>query len=231
MAAGMRATAMEADMHAAMGMPQMGSWGLTELTLLFVMWAVMMIGMMLPSAAPIILLVAATYRRRGPDARPAAAAFLGGYVLAWTAFSGGAATLQLLLHRAALLSDGMVAKSTWLGSGILIAAGLYQWLPIKTACLRHCRSPMGFITAEWREGVGGALRMGLRHGIFCLGCCGALMTLLFAAGVMNLLWVAAIAVFVLIEKVAPHGDRVGRVAGAVLAAWGILVFITGMRPA
>jgi predicted metal-binding membrane protein len=228
MAAMMNAMAMEADMHASMGMPQMHEWGLEELAGLFVMWAVMMIAMMLPSAAPVILLVARIYRRRGPAGRPATAGFAAGYILVWTAFSAAAAVAQLLLHRAALLSPTMASSSALLGGAILLAAGVYQWLPIKYACLSHCRSPLGFLTTEWREGVRGAVVMGMRHGLFCLGCCWALMALLFVAGVMNLLWIAAIAAFVLIEKLAPQGQRISQLAGVLLAAWGVFVLSRGL---
>lgn len=220
MAVMMNSAATEADMHIAMGMTDMRAWGAADLMMLFLMWTIMMIGMMLPSAAPVMLLVVGTYRRRGDRSRALTVPFIGGYLLAWTAFSAVAALTQLVLHRTALLSASMVSTSAALGGAILLAAGVYQWLPLKTACLTHCRSPLGFITREWREGVSGALVMGLRHGLFCVGCCWALMAVLFAAGVMNVLWVAAIAIFVLIEKVAPHGPWVGRIAGVALIVWG-----------
>ncbi len=221
MADGMRAAATEADMHAAMGMTDMAAWGTADVVALFLMWAVMMAGMMLPSAAPMILLVVGTHRRRGGrHARMATAAFAAGYLLAWTGFSLAAALAQAALHAAALMSSAMASQSTVLAGAIFLAAGAYQWLPLKHACLTRCRSPLQFLTEEWREGVPGMLRLGLRHGLFCLGCCWMLMTLLFAAGVMNLLWVAAIGAFVLLEKVVPHGPLVGRVAGVLLVAWG-----------
>ena len=220
MAATMNAAAADKAMHAAMGMPEMAAWGAAEFVMLFLMWTVMMIAMMLPSAAPIILLVLGTYRRRSDHASFHTLAFASGYLIAWTAFSAAAALGQLFLHRAALLSPAMAANSAVVGGGVLIAAGAYQWLPLKTACLTHCRSPLAFLTEYWREGAAGALAMGGRHGLYCVGCCWALMLLLFVAGVMNLLWVAAIAIFVLIEKVTPHGVRVGRVGGTLLVTWG-----------
>jgi predicted metal-binding membrane protein len=222
--AGMRSMLSQAEMHAAMGMAEMQSWP-HELVALFAMWAVMMVGMMLPSAAPLILLILGVYRRRDDrHTRLNSVLFVSGYLLAWTLFSLAAASGQIALHRAALLSVAMVAKSGMLSAAILILAGAYQLLPIKNACLAHCRSPLSFLTEHWREGPAGALRMGLLHGLFCVGCCWALMALLFVAGVMNLLWVAAIAMLVLIEKLWRQGLLVGRVAGILLIAWGAYQF-------
>lgn len=155
MAAMMNASAADKAMHAAMGMPEMASWGAAEFVMLFLMWAVMMVAMMLPSAAPIILLVVGTYRRRGDRSRVLTVAFGSGYLVAWTAFSAAAALTQLMLHRAALLSSTMASDSAIIGGGILVFAGAYQWLPLKAACLTHCRSPLAFslaIGARAREG-------------------------------------------------------------------------------
>jgi predicted metal-binding membrane protein len=225
MAAEMAAMGVEAERHAAMGMtmPDMGTWGAADFVWLLAMWAVMMAAMMLPSAAPVILLVVGTYRRRGDRARWLAAAFAGGYLGAWTAFSAVAALAQIVLHRTALVSPEMASRSTWLAGGILITAGVYQWLPLKNACLIHCRSPLHFLSHEWRDGPGGAFMMGLRHGSFCVGCCWAAMALLFVVGVMNLLWVAIIAAFVLLEKLAAQGPLVGRGVGLLCVAWGVVV--------
>ena len=221
--AGMRSMLGEAEMHAAMGMPEVQSWA-RDLFALFVMWAVMMVGMMLPSAAPLILLVLGVYRRRGDrHTRLNSLLFVGGYFLVWAMFSLVAAASQIVLHRAALLSTDMAARSKVLTAAILIIVGVYQWLPIKNTCLAHCRSPLDFLSRHWREGLKGAVRMGFFHGLFCVGCCWALMTLLFVAGVMNLLWVAAIAVFVLVEKLSRQGPLFGRVAGALLITWGAYV--------
>ena len=228
MAADMGAMSSGAGMPATMGMPEMRRWGAADLAWLFLMWTVMMVAMMLPSAAPLMLLVVGVYRRRGTDARWLTAAFTGGYIAAWTAFSLVAALAQVLLHHMALLSPAMASRSALLGGVILIAAGVYQWLPIKNACLVHCRSPLHFLTHKWREGSGGAIKMGFQHGLFCVGCCWAVMALLFVAGVMNLLWVAAIAAFVLVEKLAPQGLLVGRVAGVACVAWGVYVLSQGV---
>ena len=226
MAAGMRAAASEADMHAAMGMTEMAAWSTADVVALFLMWTVMMAGMMLPSAAPVILLVIGTYRRRGGrHARTATAAFAGGYLAAWTGFSLVAALAQAALHAAALMSSGMATRSSLLTGAIFLGAGAYQWAPLKRACLTRCRSPLQFLSEEWREGLAGAFRLGLRHGLFCVGCCWGLMALLFAAGVMNLLWVAAIGAFVLAEKVLPRGPLIGRLAGIASLAWGTYLLI------
>jgi predicted metal-binding membrane protein len=187
------------------------------------MWTVMMIAMMLPSAAPTILLFAVISRRRRVEGRPAVpvTVFTFGYLLVWTLYAAVAAGAQWELHRRALLSPAMAAASPLLGGGLLVAAGLYQWMPLKGACLSQCRSPLGFFAAEWREGARGALTMGMRHGAFCVGCCWLLMALLFVSGVMNVLWVAVIAGFVLVEKLVPAGRTLGRVAGLALVAWGV----------
>jgi len=219
-----------AGMDAAMpgvSMPGMHPWAALDLLLLFLMWATMMVAMMLPSAAPMILLVATIHRRRRERASPAAptAVFAAGYLVVWIGFSAAAALTQVVLHRAALLSPGMASTSPIFGGVVLIAAGAYQWLPAKSACLSRCRSPLGFLGSEWREGSAGAVVMGLRHGLFCLGCCWALMALLFVAGVMNLLWVAAIAGLVLVEKVTRAGPWVGKLAGLVLVAWGAWMLV------
>jgi predicted metal-binding membrane protein len=148
-----------------------------------------------------------------------------GYVLVWSGFAAAAAVSQWGLNMAALLSPMMVSVNPFLGGGLLIAAGLFQWSPIKYVCLNHCRTPLGFIMTEWREGPKGALTMGLRHGVFCLGCCWVLMSLLFVLGVMNLLWIAVLAGFVLIEKVAPAGRWISRISGLFLLAWGALLML------
>ena len=228
-AAGMRAMAMDARMHAAMGMADMRSWGLADAFGLFVMWAVRMVGMMLPSAAPMILLSLTVYRRRGGrHARISSFAFVIGYLVVWTMFSAAAAAAQTALHRAAVLTPEMASGSAVLAGVILLVAGVYQWLPIKNTCLTYCQSPLGFLTRFWREGVGGAFGMGVRHGFFCVGCCGALMALLFVVGVMNLVWVATIAAFVLLEKLVSRGPYLRRAAGGLLVAWGTYVLIRPM---
>jgi predicted metal-binding membrane protein len=220
-------TAATMSAHAGMSMPPARPWDLGETVGLALMWIVMMIAMMIPSVAPVILLFAVVTRRRRAQGVPATpvSVFTLGYLLAWTGYAILAALGQSALHSAGLLSPAMASASPLLGGAILLLAGLYQWLPIKGACLSHCRSPLGFFSTEWREGVAGALRMGFRHGSYCVGCCWALMALLFVAGVMNLVWVAAIAVFVLTEKVVPNGKLLSRVTGAALAAWGLWMLV------
>ena len=215
--------------HAAMAMPMSGGPDVPALAWLAPMWIVMMIAMMLPSAAPTILLFASIARRRRAQGTPTASAavFTLGYVLVWSAYATVAAAVQWKLHELALLSPSMVSASRWLGGGLLVAAGVYQWLPVKDACLTNCRSPLGFLSSEWREGARGALIMGIRHGRVCVGCCALIMALLFVAGVMNLLWVAAIAIFVLVEKVGPGGRTLGRAVGGVMVLWGIWVIAAG----
>jgi predicted metal-binding membrane protein len=209
----------------AMAMPHMQAWGAPEVLLTWVMWAVMMVAMMTPSAAPMILIFATINRRRRAQQGPfvPTMVFWVGYLLVWSGFSALATLAQWGLHAAALLSPGLVNASPMVGGLLLLVAGIFQWTPLKSTCLTQCRSPLGFLTREWREGARGAFPMGLRHGSYCVGCCWVLMALLFVAGVMNLLWVAAIAAFVLTEKVLPRGELVGRVAGGVLTLAGLVL--------
>jgi predicted metal-binding membrane protein len=210
-------------------MPALRPWSATDFALMFAMWAVMMVAMMTPSAAPMILLHAAVIRKRpGPDyPATATAAFAAGYLAVWTGFSALATLLQWGFGQTALLSPMMASTSPWLGGTLLIAAGAYQVTPLKQACLQHCRSPVHFLTSHWRKGTGGAFRMGLAHGLFCVGCCWVLMALLFVGGVMNLLWIAALAAFVLLEKVVPHGLLLGRAAGGLLVLGGLWLIVQG----
>jgi predicted metal-binding membrane protein len=203
-----------------MAMPDMEPWSMPELAGLVAMWLVMMIAMMLPSAAPMLLLFAATQRERSRASGPSpVAAFAAGYVLVWAAFSVAAAMLQAALQARMLLSSALSVTSAGAGAAVLALAGLYQLTPLKSACLAHCQSPLGFLLGHWREGLRGALAMGLRHGAYCLGCCWALMALLFVVGIMNLAWVAAIAAFVLAEKALARGPWLSRVGGALLLVW------------
>ncbi len=201
-----------------------GTWDLPYLALIFGMWAVMMVGMMLPSAAPAILLYASALKG-SPQAVTRTYAFAGGYLLAWLAFSLGATLLQWALAEAALLSPMMVSTSPALGAGLLIVAGVYQLTPLKQACLTRCRAPAAFIAQHFRPGVSGALLLGARHGLYCVGCCWALMLLLFFGGVMSLLWIGAITIFVLLEKLAPFGAQGGKLSGALLVASGVGVLL------
>lgn len=200
-------------------------WSLGYALLMFSMWWVMMIAMMLPSAAPMLLLFARVdgqSRSAGPRVT-STGLFAAGYLLVWGVFSVFAMTLQWALETARLLSPMLETGSVWLGAGILIAAGLWQLSPMKGVCLRHCRTPLGFLIGHWRPGSTGAFRMGLAHGAWCIGCCWALMILLFFGGVMNLYWIIGLAVLVLLEKTIPLGQWVGRAVGIVLVVWGLLL--------
>jgi len=216
-----------------MAMPQMQAWSAAMLAFMFVMWFVMMVAMMLPSAAPMILTFAAVQRRRQTQggAFVPTGVFVAGYLLVWAAFSLLATLAQYGLERAALVSPMMGKAVPWLGAALLIAAGLFQFAPLKNVCLDKCRTPLGFMMTEWRDGTRGALVMGLRHGAYCTGCCWALMVLLFVGGVMNLLWVAVLALFVLIEKVVPAGGRLGKAGGILLIAWGAWIAWIASRAA
>ncbi|MDW5375382.1 DUF2182 domain-containing protein [Halomonas sp. HP20-15] len=204
------------------------AWTPAHALTLLAMWAIMMVAMMLPGAAPLLLLFVAIGRARHSSAWRMAASgmFSLGYIAIWTAFSLAAVVLQFALERAALLSPMMQTTSTALAGAVLIAAGIYQWTPLKHACLRHCRSPLDFVLTHWREGLRGAFAMGFRHGIYCLGCCWVLMLLLFVGGVMNLLWIAGLALLVLMEKLAPAGHWLGWTTGAALVVWGSVVLMT-----
>jgi len=208
---------------ADMGMSGHAPWAMADVWFTFGMWTVMMFGMMAPAAAPVLLIAA----RARVSPRPAGTRWMplffgAGYMLVWVGFSAIAALVQWALHDAALLSPAMSAASPRVGGAILIGAGLYQLTPLKHACLAHCQRPLDFLMAHWRTGLAGALRMGAHHGVHCLGCCWALMAVLFVVGVMNLTWVAALAVFVLIEKIAPGAAFVTRIAGVAMIVAGLL---------
>jgi predicted metal-binding membrane protein len=217
--------------HHEMGMPmthQRVMWTPGYTVLILVMWAVMMAAMMLPSAAPMILLYGTIASRRKATERSEVAGtgvFAAGYWAIWLGFSLAAVALQFALEHAALLSPMMAVTNRLIAGGVLIAAGIYQWTPLKQACLRRCRSPLEFLTTEWREGPRGVFVMGLRHGAYCLGCCWMLMLLLFVGGIMNMAWIAGIALFVLVEKLAPAGHWTGKAAGAALVLWGFATLV------
>jgi predicted metal-binding membrane protein len=227
--AGMEMSAVEMTAMAGMNgwLMRPAVWTPAYAVLIFAMWWVMMVAMMLPSAAPMLLLFARVNRKDKEAGAPLVpiVLFAAGYLLVWGGFSAIATALQWGLESARLLSPMLVTTNKWLGAGILIAAGLSQFTPLKAICLRHCRTPLGFLLGSWRPGRLGALRMGLEHGAFCLGCCWFLMALLFFGGVMNLYWIAGLAVFVLLEKTIPLGHWLGRVAGVVLVAWGSALVI------
>jgi len=214
-----------ADAMAAMATPAV--WTAGYAILLFFMWWIMMIAMMLPSAAAMILLYAVvdrrTKERAGQPGGPwATAVFALGYLLAWAAFSAIATTLQWLFEWLGVLSPMMMnSTNAFFAGGILLFAGVYQLTPIRQACLKHCRGPLEFLCFHWRPGIGGALRMGIHHGAFCLGCCWGLMAILFFGGIMNLYWIIGLAAIVLIEKVFSVGPKLSAITGVFFIVWGV----------
>src|ERR1700746_3658074 len=211
--------------------PANAPWGVIEFAFVFVMWAVMMIGMMAPSAAPMILMYARVGRQGNVKGKPLVATgwFAAGYFLTRIVFSLAATLVQWMIERAALLDSRMASASNVLGGIVLIAAGVYQWSPLKDVCLAQCQSPIGFLMryGGFRGDLPGCLLMGLRHGAYCIGCCWVLMALLFVGGVMNVLWIALLALLVLLEKLTPFGRWVVRAAGlacTAAGAWMLLFF-------
>jgi predicted metal-binding membrane protein len=198
------------------------AWGIAEFAAMLVMWAVMMAAMMLPSVMPVISLYArvGTKRAAQNQSRQPTWPFVTGYLLAWAGFSVLATLANWGLHSGGYLTSMMGSAAPRLGGIVLIAAGVYQWTPLKNACLSHCRSPLAFLADHWREGRTGALTMGLEHGAYCVGCCWFLMALLFVLGVMNVAWIAVLTVFILVEKMVPFGKWWSRGAGAILVMWG-----------
>lgn len=195
-------------------------WTASYAVAMVVMWWVMMIAMMLPSAAPVILLHA---KISGAEGRVLPSfCFVAGYVIAWGGFSLAAASLQRLFEFSGVLSPHLMnASSNLFAAAILVYAGAYQLSPLKRACLKHCQGPLAFITHHWKSGAWGALRMGLQHGTYCLGCCAGLMAILFFGGIMNLYWVAGLALLVLAEKLLPLGSKIPWLTGPVLIIWGL----------
>jgi predicted metal-binding membrane protein len=204
-------------------------WTSADLLLMFAMWAVMMIGMMTPSVAPVVLLYARVRRHAISHGEPFAATawFAGGYLLAWTLYSLLATWAQWALERTALLTPIMTTASAALGATLLVAAGVYQWSPLKQRCLAHCQSPLTFLQRHggFQRKATRSLALGVRHGIYCVGCCWALMALLFVGGVMNVVWIAGISALVLLEKAVPAGRALGRMAGIGFVAAGIWALI------
>lgn len=218
------ATAMQTtNMGLDISMPSMQAWGVMGISLTFVMWVVMMVAMMTPSAMPVINMYQTVNRmqHKENDHLSSTWLFLVGYLVTWAAFSAVATLAQWGLHSAAILTPMMASASPLLGGALLVAAGIYQLTPLKDACLSHCRTPMGFLLAEWRDGKLGPLVMGMRHGLYCVGCCWLLMALLFVGGVMNLVWVALIAAYILVEKVTPARMWLSRISGVAAIAWGL----------
>jgi len=196
----------------------MGGLHPPPLAALVLMWWLMMTAMMLPSAAPAILLYARVReQRKVMEAIAQSWVFLAGYLGVWLVFSIAAASMQRLLTGPSMALDNRAADGA-----LLITAGVYQLSPLKSACLRQCRSPAAFLSRHWRPGWDGAARLGFLHGAYCVGCCWLLMALLFVGGVMNLLWVVALTLIVAVEKLVPHGPFLGRAAGAALVAWGLM---------
>jgi predicted metal-binding membrane protein len=220
-----RAKSMPAPMGEAMSaMAMPARWDLEYAAMMVSMWWLMMIAMMVPSAAPMILLYAAVARRqreKGSDVLLPTGLFAWGYIAVWGFFSVIAAALQWGFEAAGILSPMMMTPTSLLfAAAILVAAGLYQLTPAKQACLSHCRGPIQFLMSHWRPGRWGAVRMGAVHGLYCLGCCWALMALLFVGGVMNLYWIGGLAIIILLEKTIPAGDMLGKVTGGLLMLWG-----------
>jgi predicted metal-binding membrane protein len=215
-------------------LPATEPWHAIEFGYVFLMWAVMMVGMMAPSAAPMILLYARVGRQgkaqRKAEGKPFAATgwFAAGYLLAWSGFSLAATFLQWVVERAALLDSRMTLASNLVGATVLIAAGVYQWTPLKDVCLAQCQSPFLFLMGHggFRNNVRGCLLLGFRHGGYCVGCCWILMALLFVGGVMNVLWIAFLSLLVLLEKVTPVGRWIARAAGIACVAAGAWLLVS-----
>lgn len=201
-------------------------WTAGHAVLMYVMWLVMMVAMMLPSAAPVILLYG-TISRRKQGGKVALALFALGYVAVWGGFSLAALVAQFVLEWGGLLDPMMEASSAGLSGALLVMAGIYQFTPWKHACLRSCRSPLDFLVSHWRAGNAGAFEMGVRHGVYCVGCCWGLMLLLFVGGVMNLVWILGLAVYVLVEKLFPGGEWLSRAAGVLLMVAGAALLVAG----
>ena len=218
-------TAMSGDGGMATMVPAVWDFGYAGL--MFIMWWVMMIAMMLPSATPMVLLFAGMNRRQREKGNPyvATAYFASAYLIVWAGFSVVAVALQWGLEALALLSPMLISASTVFGAGLLLAAGIYQLTPLKQTCLKNCRSPLEFMMIRWRSGSDGAFRMGIEHGLYCVGCCWFLMGLLFFGGVMNLYWIIGIAVFVMVEKTIPAGHWVSYGVGVLLILFGLTVLL------
>ncbi len=215
-----------------MATARVASWTRVDFGLMFVMWAVMMVAMMVPSAAPMVMMFASMNRRRRQDGLPfvSTGVFLVGYLSVWSGFATVATLVQWGLHQATLLSSTMGNVTPHLGGALLLIAGVYQWTPLKNACLGQCRTPIGFLLSEWRDGNSGAVVMGIRHGTSCLGCCWFLMVLMLVGGVMNLVWMAGVATYILAEKVVPAGHWFARAVGLLLVGWGAVLLVWGASP-
>jgi predicted metal-binding membrane protein len=211
--------------------PAIRTWAPADFAFMFAMWAVMMVGMMTPSVAPMVLLYAGVGRKASERGSPIASTgwFFAGYLIVWIAFSVLATVAQWVLTVLALLTPMMATSSAVLGGIVLMAVGLYQWTPLKETCLRSCQAPLAFLMSHggFRNKPLGALRLGMAHGGYCLGCCFALMALLFVGGIMNVLWIAGLTILVLLEKIVPAGRLIARVSGALIGAAGIWLLVHG----
>ena len=208
---------------AQLTMPGSPSWGVASVLAILSMWAIMMAAMMLPSALPMVLTFVHLGSRGGARARTLS--FVAAYLFVWFAFSVAATVAQWLLQAMDWVDPMIVSTSAVLSALLLLIAGIYQFSPLKKLCLSRCRTPIGFLIGEWRAGAGGAFVMGIRHGLFCLGCCWALMALLFVGGVMNLAWIAALSLAVAIEKLAPRGEWLGAALGLGLITAGLVKLV------
>jgi predicted metal-binding membrane protein len=201
-------------------MAAMANPSIAEVTLTFLMWAIMMAAMMTPTIVPVVLMYVAIVRAEESSARLRVWCFVAGYLASWTVFSVGAALVQELLHSLNMLNEAL-RGTPGLSAALLIGAGLYQLSPLKNACLSQCRGPMAFFMTNWRDGARGAFAMGLRHGGYCIGCCWLLMGVLFVTGMMDLLWLAGFSALVLLEKASRFGPRIATIAGITFIAWGV----------
>lgn len=208
----------------ALMMPMDARWSLGEIVAVWLMWAVMMGAMMLPSAIPMMLIHRRVAAKRDPEFPDSHHWFLAAYLLTWALFSVAASSLQWSFQRADVLSHMLRIQGSLIGGGILIAAGIFQLTPLKAACLNKCRTPMGFLLTDWRAGRAGAFRMGLKHGQYCIGCCWALMMVLFVGGVMSLTTIAVLSGLVAMEKLAPRGQTLSKFGGILLIVWGVWLF-------
>ena len=215
------------DMSSVLAMPMTSAWTPVQGALMVTMWVVMMAAMMLPSAVPMVLAYDRFDRGSGAVRGGSTALFVVGYVVVWTGFAVAASGLQWVLHNLALVNGMGEATQSGLTGLLLVGAGAFQFSPVKRRSLGACRTPMGFLMTSWRDGRSGALRMGLHHGTLCFRCCWALMILLFVLGVMNLVWVAALAVFVLAEKVSRRGEAISVIGGVVMIVWGVAAVLGG----
>jgi len=222
-----RDTSPSMDMSPTALMPNVQVWRVEDFSCNLTMWAIMMVAMMTPSATPTILIFAGLNRRRNPNENTGnkSLSFLAGYLIVWFSFCAIATLMQWGFHSVGLISPELISVTPVIGASILILAGIYQFTPLKYACLSNCHTPVSFLATEWRDGTSGALIMGLRHGLYCLGCCWTLMLLLFVTGVMNLLWVALIAGYVLVEKVTPAGRKISHAIGLFIFGRGVWLLI------